>query len=491
MLFLSILIAFAACVFTIFYYRQKYNYVIAIYFISLSVMMIIGVLYLSKTTTYKFYSSIDYSIYAFLRNIPLHINAISRIYNISIFCFYLASVVFVTVLYTSKRIAFSLIIIIPAVVFVIINDYTITWNLYLLLHNGNDTTNTTLGIIKFFNIICMLFYIMMPVIYLIAEYFRAKIYIYKRYTLIAMLNIILIDVFFLRIFVYGAFKSIWINNVKITKFPNEIDALGLNIIHPISVLLLLILSISVTVFIKPFRYSVFKQKNNSTLKFDSLQENARYTFHMYKNSIMCIEKYMQLIKLCINQKSIDDIEKYSDDILKIISKTTSSLSRDINSLKKIRLNIKPFSLIECIQKNIQELNITNIVNINACNCNELFLRGDEEYIAECFYNILKNSLDALEHEINKKIEITIFSEKNMVYIEFTDNGCGIKKNELKYIFNDFYTTKSRTKGSGIGLSFSKKVIESHNGYITANSKLGKYTSIKIVLPISENNRKEE
>ena len=121
---------------------------------------------------------------------------------------------------------------------------------------------------------------------------------------------------------------------------------------------------------------------------------------------------------------------------------------------------------------------------------ELFLYGDEEYISECFFNILKNSVEAMQNNIEKKIDIIIRNEKNMVYIEFTDNGRGIEKSDLKYIFNDFYTTKSRTKGSGIGLSFSKKVIESHNGYITVNSKPGKYTSTKIVLPIS-NNRKEK
>ncbi len=447
-------------------------------------MMIIGVLYLSKTTTYKLYSTIDYSIYAFLRNIPLHINIISRIYNLSVFSFYITSVIFITVIYTTKRIILSVLACIPAVAFIIINDYTITWDLFLKLHINAESTINLLEIIKIFNVLCMIFYILMPIVCLCIECMRSKIYIYKRYTLIAMLNIILIDAFFLKIFVYGAFESIWVNNVKITKFPSNIDALGLNLFLPISVLMLLLISIVITVFIKPFRYSVFRQNSSSALKYVSLQKNIRYTFHAYKNSIMCIEKYVQLIKLCLKSNNTEEISKYADDILNIITETTSSLSRDIHSMKKIRLNRELFSITDCINKTIAKLHAGDIVSVNYPDNQELFIRGDEKYISECFHNIIKNSLEATANKDDGHINVTIYSERNILYAEITDNGCGIEKNELKYIFNEFYTTKSRTKGSGIGLSFSKKVIESHNGYISVKSEPGKYTTTKIVLPVS-------
>jgi len=62
-----------------------------------------------------------------------------------------------------------------------------------------------------------------------------------------------------------------------------------------------------------------------------------------------------------------------------------------------------------------------------------------------------------------------------------DNGQGIRKEDLYYVFDPYFTTKSR--GSGIGLALCKKTIEQHKGSIYINSCFGKGTTVTIKLPI--------
>ncbi len=86
--------------------------------------------------------------------------------------------------------------------------------------------------------------------------------------------------------------------------------------------------------------------------------------------------------------------------------------------------------------------------------------------------------------------LTIKAENSSdaVTIQTTDTGCGIDPADLENIFEPFFTTgtgrksQPETAGSGLGLSFCKKVMDEHNGYIWVRSKPDKGTSFTIVLP---------
>lgn len=96
---------------------------------------------------------------------------------------------------------------------------------------------------------------------------------------------------------------------------------------------------------------------------------------------------------------------------------------------------------------------------------------DEKWLGEAFSNIIKNSIEhtALGGNIKVSLEETPLS----ITVTISDNGEGIEKKDLKNIFKRFYKGKNslNPKSIGIGLSLSKKIIESHNGSIVAESEV--------------------
>lgn len=104
---------------------------------------------------------------------------------------------------------------------------------------------------------------------------------------------------------------------------------------------------------------------------------------------------------------------------------------------------------------------------------------DKKWIGEAISNIVKN---AIEHTGNNGIiDIKLEETPLSICISIKDNGEGIKKDELKKIFNRFYKGENSLNPAsiGIGLSLSRKIIEAHNGSITVTSELGVGTTFYI------------
>lgn len=115
---------------------------------------------------------------------------------------------------------------------------------------------------------------------------------------------------------------------------------------------------------------------------------------------------------------------------------------------------------------------------------KLIVNGGEIHLA--LLNVLKNALYALNDAAKpeSQLRITIDSDANFVYCHIWDNGTGIGEEDLKSIFNPFFTTKPVGEGIGLGLSMTYDIIvNKHKGRIDALSKNGEWTNISLGLPI--------
>ncbi len=106
---------------------------------------------------------------------------------------------------------------------------------------------------------------------------------------------------------------------------------------------------------------------------------------------------------------------------------------------------------------------------------------DENQIEQVLINILLNALHAVGHNGTVNILSAVDQDEGRVRVEISDNGSGIAADDMKRIFEPFFSTKAN--GTGLGLAVSYGIIENHQGDIKVFSKPGHGTRFVIELPI--------
>ena len=117
----------------------------------------------------------------------------------------------------------------------------------------------------------------------------------------------------------------------------------------------------------------------------------------------------------------------------------------------------------------------------------LFVWGDQESLTRAFGNLIMNAVKFSRS--GGLIRLSIRREGNEAVSELYDNGIGIPREKLKYIFDRFYKaddSRNRNReGSGLGLAICKTVVFAHGGTVAVDSKEGEYTVFTIRLPLLE------
>ncbi len=111
--------------------------------------------------------------------------------------------------------------------------------------------------------------------------------------------------------------------------------------------------------------------------------------------------------------------------------------------------------------------------------------ADGSQLQQVFMNIILNAAEAMNGEGKLFIRTDLDSAKNIIEIEFTDTGCGIPPENLKRIFEPFFSTKPVGQGTGLGLPICYGIIKRHRGDILIKSETGKGTTFLIQLPYKE------
>ncbi len=109
------------------------------------------------------------------------------------------------------------------------------------------------------------------------------------------------------------------------------------------------------------------------------------------------------------------------------------------------------------------------------------IKTDPPLLRQVFLNLLNNAVQAVERD--GEIFVTTWHSDDMVFAKVCDTGTGIPENEIKQIFNPFYTTKPPGKGTGLGLSVSLRIINQLGGYISVESEPGKGAAFTVHVPI--------
>lgn len=116
------------------------------------------------------------------------------------------------------------------------------------------------------------------------------------------------------------------------------------------------------------------------------------------------------------------------------------------------------------------------------------ITADLSQIRQVLINVLLNASQSMPKGGNLTVETSKVKFKELIQIDITDTGVGISPENMRKIFDPFYTTK-KSKGTGLGLSITMSYVNNHNGDIWVKSELNKGTTVSIILPIRQKGRK--
>ena len=112
---------------------------------------------------------------------------------------------------------------------------------------------------------------------------------------------------------------------------------------------------------------------------------------------------------------------------------------------------------------------------------------DEMHITNVIFNLMDNAVKYKRPDVDLHLMVRTWNESGKLMISVQDNGIGIKKENLKKIFEKFYRVHTGNlhdvKGFGLGLAYVKKIIMDHKGTIRAESELNVGTKFIIALPL--------
>ena len=110
------------------------------------------------------------------------------------------------------------------------------------------------------------------------------------------------------------------------------------------------------------------------------------------------------------------------------------------------------------------------------------LKGDRSQLQQVLVNLLLNAIHASKEK--STVEVTVEESSSHICISITDNGTGIKDQDINSIFDPFFTTKKQGQGTGLGLSISLGIIQHHQGTLEIHNREDSTGVIaKICLPI--------
>lgn len=224
--------------------------------------------------------------------------------------------------------------------------------------------------------------------------------------------------------------------------------------------------------------------------------------HELGTPITLIHSYLQAIQNNLVQVNDSYFRDLVNDKMKVLDRLINDLS-DLSTLEAgeaslIRNEINTEEWLETVylQQEFDIIRYNRQVEqyINKDEMSAYYCSLDEERMNQVFSNIIRNAVKNTKNETGKiKLAAEIDHQNKELVIQITDNGSGISKDNLPYIFERFYkgtlpTAPNAQRGTGLGLAIVKEIIYAHEGQVWAKSTIDQGTTFFIALPVYRKER---
>ena len=241
-------------------------------------------------------------------------------------------------------------------------------------------------------------------------------------------------------------------------------------------------------------YIIFRQKKLTEIKNDFINNMT----HEFKTPISTISLAAQMLQDPAVGKSPTMFKHISgvinDETKRLRFQVEKVLQMSMFERQKATLKMKDVNANEMIAGVVNtftlkaEKNNGSITTDLRADCPWIFV--DEMHFTNVIFNLLDNAVKYKKPDGELQLHVRTWNESDKLYISIQDNGIGIKKENLKKIFDKFYRVHTGNlhdvKGFGLGLAYVKKIIQDHKGAIRAESELNVGTKFIIVLPTLKN-----
>ena len=238
-------------------------------------------------------------------------------------------------------------------------------------------------------------------------------------------------------------------------------------------------------------YIVFRQKKLTEMKNDFINNMT----HEFKTPISTISLAAQMLKDPSVGKSPamfqhisgvinDETKRLRFQVEKVLQMSMFDRQKATLKMKELDVNELIAGVVHTFALKVERYNGTIDTGLEA---EDSVIEADEMHLTNVVFNLMDNAVKYKRPDVDLQLLVKTWNEPGKLMISIQDNGIGIKKENLKKIFEKFYRVHTGNlhdvKGFGLGLAYVKKIISDHRGSIRAESELNVGTKFIIALPL--------
>ncbi|WP_031313924.1 ATP-binding protein [Caldanaerobacter subterraneus] len=210
--------------------------------------------------------------------------------------------------------------------------------------------------------------------------------------------------------------------------------------------------------------------------------------HELRTPLTTLQSHIEAMLDGVWEPTHERLKSLNEEVLRLINivkdlETLNKFESDMLKLNKIKFDASELvkSILTNFEASFAEKEQEVVKNIE----DNIMLFGDKDRIAQVFVNLISNSNKYTP--VGGKIKIDFYKDGDYAVFIVEDNGMGISKDDIPFIFERFYRgEKSRnreTGGSGIGLSIAKAIVLAHGGEISVESEINKGSKFTVKIPL--------
>jgi signal transduction histidine kinase len=204
--------------------------------------------------------------------------------------------------------------------------------------------------------------------------------------------------------------------------------------------------------------------------------------HEVNTPLTGIASYTQMLRAQVKPEDLrypllEKIEKQAFRAAKIINNLLNFSRSGGTEFERLDINKVVLEVLSLLEHQLDKNSIKVLKELGE---DLPAIRGSENRLQQVFFNLMLNARDAMPS--GGWLTLVTRADDDTIIVEVKDTGHGIRREDIKRIYDPFFTTKGIGRGTGLGLSVSYGIVQEHGGAIFVESSPGKGTVFQVALP---------